>query len=195
MIEQMEWRDVYKLWQRSGYTFSNVLTRPLYAETVFVEYNNGGYIYGYDWLKAEDARQRKQLIEDDPKEFWSNTNFSNKGTIQTAGMLMGTQNEEELAAIWIAATSKELSEYPIGNDIKRYTDMLYWAAYGFLRTRHITLWHHAMKKLVPTIMIPFSVLDNVVCKSAEPIMWFIQVNTLLLRNDWEILRYSSIRDI
>ena len=60
---------------------------------------------------------------------------------------MEAQNEEELAAIRIAATAKELSEYGIGNGARRYANMLCMDAYESLRTRY-ALWHYAMKRLV-----------------------------------------------
>ncbi|MBS1401869.1 MAG: hypothetical protein HPZ79_02655 [Oscillospiraceae bacterium] len=193
MFEQMKWENAYELWQRGSCYFPQALTAPVSAETVFVEYKQNGYIYGYDWLEAEDAQKRKQLIENNPIEFLYFTKPSNKGTIQTAEMLMEAQNEEELAAVWIAATAKELSEYMIGNGVGHYANMLHMAACEFLRTRYV-LWHHAMKRLVPDITIPSSVLENIVCKDAEPVMGLIQMNTVLLKSTWSILRYSSLKD-
>lgn len=193
MFEQMKWENVYELWQRGRYYFPKVLTDHVSVETVFVEYKQNGYIYGYDWLEAEDAQKRKQLIENNPIEFLHFTKPTNKGTIQTAEMLLEAQNEEELAAVWIAATAKELSEYMIGNGVGRYANMLHMAACEFLRTRYV-LWHHAMKRLMPDIMIPLPVLENIVCKDAEPVMGLIQMNTVLLKSTWSILRYSSLKD-
>lgn len=108
-------------------------------------------------------------------------------------MLLETQNEEELATVWIAATAKELSEYMIGNGVGRYANMLHMAAFEFLRTWYV-LWHHAMKRLMPDIMIPLPVLENIVCKDAEPVMELIQMNTVLLKSTWSILRYYSLKD-
>ncbi len=71
--------------------------------------------------------------------------------------------------------------------------MLHMAACEFLGTRYY-LWHHAMKRLVPEIMIPSSILENIVCKDAEPIVGLIQMNTVLLKSTWSILRYSSLKD-
>lgn len=193
MLEQMKWEAVYELWQNGSYYFSKALTASVSAETVFVEYKQSGYIYGYDWLENDMAQKRKQLIKNNPTQFLYFEAPSNKGTIQTAEMLIEAQNEEELAAIWIAATAKELSEYMRGNDIGRYANILYGAACEFLRSRYV-LWHHAMKRLVPDISIPSSVLENIVCKNAEPVMGLIQMNTLLLKNTWSILRYSSLKD-
>lgn len=193
MFEQMKWEDVYELWKIGCYHFPKALTDPVSAETVFVEYKQDGYIYGYDWLENVVAQERKQLIKKNPFQFLYFTKPSNKGTIQTAEMLMEARDEEELAAVWIAATAKELSEYRIGNNIGSYADLLYMAAYQFLKTRYY-LWHHAMKRLVPEIMIPLSVLENIVCKDAKSVMGLIQMNTVLLKSAWSILRYSSLKD-
>lgn len=193
MFEQMKWENVYELWQRGRYHFPKVLTDPVSTETVFVEYKQDGYIYGYDWLETEEAQERKKLIKKNPVEFLYFTKPTNKGTIQTAEMLIEARNEEELAAIWIAATAKELSEYRMGNGVGRYANMLHMAACEFLKTRYF-LWHHAMKKLVPDIMIPLSVLENIVCKDAEPVIGLIQMNTVFLKSTWSILRYSSLKD-
>lgn len=193
MFEQMKWETVYDLWRRGSYYFPQALTSPVSAETVFVEYKQDGYFYGYDWLEAEAAQGRKQLIKNNPIEFLYFTKPSNKGTIQTAEMLIEAQNEEELAAIWIAATAKELSEYTIGNGVRPYAHRLHMAACEFLKIRY-ALWHHAMKRLVPDILIPSSVLENIVCKEAEPVMGLIQMNAALLKSTWSILRYSSLED-
>ena len=177
MLEKMKWESVYELWKRGCYDFPKVLTEPVSAETVFVEYKQEGYIYGYDWLETTEAQERKQLIEKHPTEFLYFTKLTNKGTIQTAEMLMDAHNEEELAAVWIAATSKELYDYRIGNDVGRYAYILYMAACKFLGARFY-LWHHAMKKLVPEIMIPSSVLENIVCKDAELVTGDAQFKSL-----------------
>lgn len=193
MFEQMKWEDVYDIWKMGCYYFPKTITDAVSAETVFVEYEGRGYFYGYDWLENMAAEGRKEVIKNNLTEFMYFTRATNKGTIQTAEMLIEARDEEELAAVWIAATAKELSERGIRNDVGRYADMLYMAACEFLRTRYF-LWHHAMKRLVPEIMIPSSVLENIVCKDARPVMGLIQLNTMLLKNTWSILRYSSLKD-
>lgn len=193
MLEQMKWEEAYSLWNYNSHYFSEILSEPITAESVFVEYNQENYIYGFDWLQSEAAQARKELIEKHPLEFLYFTQPTNKGTIQTAEMLMDAQNEEELAAIWIAATAKELYECRYGNGIGRYANMLHMAACEFLQTRYY-LWHHAMKRLVPEILIPPSVLESIVCKDAAPIIGLIQMNTVLLKSSWSILRYSSLKD-
>lgn len=190
----MKWEDIYKLWKRGCYHFPNLLTEPVAVETVYVKYERDGCIYGYDWLENEAAQDRKQLIQKNPAEFLYFTKPSNKGTIQTAEMLVEARDEEELAAVWIAATAKELSEYRFENRMGYCAEELYTTtAWGFLENRYY-LWHHAMKKLVPKIMIPWNILENIASQDAETVMGLIQLNTMLLKSTWRILRYSSLED-
>lgn len=192
MFAQIGWENTYKLWKTGSHSFSESLSSPVSAETIFVEYKQDGYFYGYDWLETMEAHERKQLIMENPIEFLYFTKPTNKGTIQTAEMLVEARNDEELAAIWIAATAKELYEYRLRNDVSRYAAMLHIAACEFLKTRY-HLWYHAMRRLVPEIAIPASVLVNIACKDAEPVMALIQMNTVLLKITWRILRYSSLK--
>ena len=111
MLKGIKWEDVYQSWKSESWRFYEWLSSPMPFETIFVEYNIEGYIYGYDWLENTEAMKRKSLIEKNPTDFLYFTKPTNKGTIQTAGMLVEAQDEEEIAAIWIAATAKELCEY------------------------------------------------------------------------------------
>lgn len=195
MLKQMKWEEVYGFWQRGCLGFSKELTDPVSAETVLIEYksnDHNGYIYGYDWLSASEAHERKQSIQKNPMEFLYFSDSTNKGTIQTAEMLIESHGEEELAAIWIAATAKELERY-LGTDVGRYASVLHMAACEFLSNRFY-LWHHAMKKLVPEIMIPRSVIESMECKDASPVIGLIQMNTIMLKSSWCILQYSSLQD-
>lgn len=193
MFEKLKWEDAYKLWNKGCYHFPNFLSAPATAESVFVEYEKDGYFYGFDWLQNDMVQERKSLIMKNPLEFLYFKKPTNKGTIQTAGMLVEAQSDEERAAVWIAATAKELSEYRGKNSVWVYADTLYMVACEFLKDRYY-LWHHAMKKLVPEIMIPKSVLNNIVCEDAKPVIGLIQMNTMLLKSTWSILRYSSLKD-
>jgi len=193
MREQITWDKVYEMWRYGQYKFKDVSADPLSAEEVYVEYNKDGYIYGYDWLEKREAFDRKKLISERPMEFLYFTRPSNKGTIHTAEMLIEAESEEERAAIWIAATAKELCDYRGVDTIARYASEAYYAACAFLDQRFF-MWHHAMRRLVPEIMIPYSVLDSLSCKSMEPVIGLIQMNTIMVKNSYTILRYSSLKD-
>lgn len=193
MFEKMKWEDVYSLWKQNSYQFPEILTDPSFAETIFVQYNREGCIYGYDWLTVKEAEARKKLIMKNPIEFLYLTKPSNKGTIQTAQMLMAAKNQEEKVAIWIAATANELLECSFESRIGKYAKILEMTARGFLRNRY-QIWHHAMRKLVPEIMISYNILDNLICKDFDVAMELIQLNTLLIQNNYKILLYSSLKE-
>jgi hypothetical protein len=86
MFERMSWSSAYELWEHSRYFFPKSLFEAPAAESVFVDYNQENYIYGYDWLSNEETEERKQLIKDNPSQFLYFTQPTNKGTIQTAQM-------------------------------------------------------------------------------------------------------------
>lgn len=192
MLEQMTWKEVYERWNRySIYSFSE-LNKPLSAEKIYVPcYQQGCYIYGCDWLEKSSAQTRKEILSSDPANFMF-MDASNKGTIQTAEMLLSAKDDEERAAIWIAATAFELTHCCSGS-LRGYADMLQRAAYSFLRERYYP-WHHAMKKLVPEIMLPRRILKSLTNMDAAVALDLIQINTLLLKGNYSILLYSSLKD-
>jgi len=192
-LDDVKWNDIYAKWKYENFNYSGKLSAPMSVEEIFVEYNREGYIYGYDWLENEDVQPRKNLIKRSPIEFLYFTEKSNKGTIRTAEMLVEAENEEEIAAIWIAATAKELCEYKGDIKIGRYASALYYGTSGFLRERYY-LWHHAMRRLVPEIMISRTVLNNMVFKDVESVIGIIAMNTLLLKDNWTIVRYTSLKN-
>ena len=51
MIGKLKWEDVYLLWNNESYNFPKILSDPMTAKTVFVEYDGDGYIYGFDWFQ------------------------------------------------------------------------------------------------------------------------------------------------
>lgn len=191
MFKQMKWEDVYDLWKIEQRHFPELLSAPVPAETVFVEYKRPGFFYGYDWLENQEAEERKGLIQKEVMEFLYFTKLTNKGTIRTAEMLVGARDAEEQAAIWIAATTQELLDRREGGGVGCCADTLYRAACEFLRERY-DLWHHAMKRLVPELLIPYPVLTAITCADESTVIGLVQMNTLLLKNHWRILRYSSL---
>lgn len=193
MIEKMTWDDVYKLWKDGDYGLHDSIFVPIEAEKVFVKYDRDEYIYGYDWLSNSAAEDRMHMIKKNPLQFLLFTQPSNKGTIQTATMLAEAKDEEERAAIWIAATAFELMQYKVPNGVARYADILYYAALEFLIDRYY-IWHHAMKRLVPEILIPHEIIKNLNCKNTETVMGLIKMNTVLVKATHSVLLYSSLED-
>lgn len=192
MTDRMKWEDAYKLWQTGSLSLPASVSAPITPEIVAVNDDREGYVYGYDWLPNTDAQQRKNLISKNPIEFLYFAKPANKGTIMTLHMLAEAQDEEERAAVWIAATAFDLAERQSGQGIARFAQELNSAANTFLIERYGCLWHHAMRKLVPKIMIPYPVLGSMKCDGADAVMGLIQTNVLLIEGSYTPLLYASI---
>lgn len=193
MFERMNWEAVYQLWKHGAYYFPQSLTSPLAFEKVSVDYRGSGYFYGYDWLENTEAAQRKKMIQTNIAEFLYFTKPTNKGTIRTIEMLSEAIDEEERAAIWIAATAFELQNKHYENGIPSLAYQMHNAAREFLQERFF-IWHHAMKRLVPDIIIPRHVLKSISEADADTVMQLIQMNTLMIKGSHSVLLYSSLKD-
>lgn len=193
MMQQMTWEEVYQLWKRGLCYFPAELNTSVSVETVHVPYpQEKGCFYGYDWLENAKTDNRKHIIKDDVASFLLFTTPSNKGTIHTAEMLASAGDEEERAAIWIAATTFELRERTNGN-MHFLAYAMNRAACEFLQERYY-VWHHATKRLIPDMILPWTILDNLVNVDASLLMNLIQTNVLLLKGTYSILLYSSLPD-
>jgi hypothetical protein len=53
MLERMKWDEAYSLWNYESHTSPKILSEPITAVSVFIDYRQKGYIYGFDWLKNE----------------------------------------------------------------------------------------------------------------------------------------------
>ena len=193
MFERMNWELVYQLWKHGAYYFPQSLTSPLPVEKVAVDYKGSGYFYGYDWLENAEAVQRKKVIQTNADEFLYFTKATNKGTIQTIEMFSEAIDEDERAAIWIAATAFELQNERYENGISSFAYQMHNAAWEFLRERFY-MWHHAMRRLVPAILIPHHVLESISKADADTVMQLIQMNMLMIKGSHSVLLYSSLND-
>ena len=43
-------------------------------------------------------------------------------------------------------------------------------------------------------MIPYNILDNLTCTSVDIVMELIQLNTVLIKNNYQLLLYSSLKE-
>lgn len=191
MNTKLTWNEIYDMWKLYAGYLPGAISDTIQVENIFVDYGKKDeYIYGYDWLEETEAARRKKLIKKDPIQFLYFTTPSNKGTIQTAQMLAEAKNDEERAAIWIAATAFELMNQHAGSSVSRYANTLYYAALSFLNYRFY-LWHHAMRKLVPDILISYEVLNSIQCNNEQTVIDLIQMNTLLIKSYYRVLLYDS----
>ena len=190
MIEHIEWKDIYTVWQYQCENFPESPSSPVKAEPIFVKFKQDGYIYGFDWVENEEAKDRKHLISQDPIAFLTLTKQTGKGIIQTAEMLLEARCDEERAAIWIAATAKELLTYDLNTEISFYANMIFESACEFLKDKY-HLWNEYRKHLIPGITIPKPLLNSIECKDIFPLIGLIQVNTLLIKKSYTIFHYYS----
>lgn len=183
------WEEIYSCWQIGVLNFGKSIYEPLPVELVHVPYERDGYFYGYDWLSCESVIERKKLIDTHPDSFWYFMDASRKGTIMTAEMLALSQNQEERAAIWVAATSFEmLQRFP-----SKTLHFVHQLSCQYLKGKYY-MWHHAMRGLVPDIMIPLSVMENTDREDLDTVVGLIQMNAYMLQNAYKILLYSSLKD-
>lgn len=63
MFEPMNWEGIYELWKLGRGQFPEVLSSPVSAETVFVEYKQDEYIYGYDWPYSDEHCTAEKRLE------------------------------------------------------------------------------------------------------------------------------------
>ena len=191
MFEQMKWVEIYKLWERNAHYFPQSLMAPLEVERVFVEYKQDEIFYGHDWLENIEADQRKKTIQTNVFDFLYRTKPTSKGTIQTVRMLSEALNNEERAAIWIAATTFELMNMHYRNDVSSIARQIHYTTCSFLQDRFY-IWHHAMKKTVPDIMIPHRIIESISEADRDTVMQLVQMNTLMIKGNYKVLLYSSL---
>ena len=185
-----EWKEVYEKW-KWGRLYIPADVEYIEAEEVHVDYPQEGHdFYGYDWLRKGEAVQRKQLIQDNLSEFLYFTQPTNKGTIHTLRMLSEADNEEERAAIWIAATAFEMRN-GYTSEIGNQAFKLYYSALGFLNETFY-LWHHAMKRLVPEILVPYTLIEHIQNCDQEVLIALIQTNMVMLQGSYSALLYTSL---
>ena len=190
---QLTWEDVYELWKQGSFPNSR-LDEPVQIETIYVNCENLPYdMYGYDWLSVEELEYRREYAEKDPAGFLQ-LNCNNKGVILTAELLAKADSDEERAAVWIAATARELCNCQFGNNLYRYSQDIYDATIRHLRGKYKIAWHQATKWFIPEILVPYKMLNNILCDGFEVVMDIIQTNVLLLKNVYRITVYSSEKD-
>lgn len=111
MMNKVEdWEKIYEIWKTKIFHYSYEPISTFNSEIIRINYDsksNYSYIWGFDWLSISEVENQKALIKQDIDLFLL-SEPTNKGTVHTATMLSEAKNEEEIAAIWIAATSYEI---------------------------------------------------------------------------------------
>lgn len=188
---EYSWEEVYKYWEYGSHRFPKKLTQKDTVKEIALDYvpRNGKYIYDYDWLTNSAAKKTEIYLSEKPYNYFDIMD-TGKGTRHSAHLLAETEGEEEAAAFWIAATTEDLLRNGYGNKYSRILSALNRSAYDLLYTNR-DLWHHAMTKLVPEIILPKEVFDAVLCSDILTPILLIQANTLMIKDHYTLLRYRS----
>lgn len=187
------WEEIYEYWRLYEPWEPNIMSSVIEPIEIHVDqYDKGTYFYGYDWLSQYDFEKRKETIEKNLTQFLYFTKPTNKGTMHTLRMLVDAIDDEERAAIWIYAFSKELSNMHFGGNNNRYSLQLCYATQKFLGERFY-LWHHLMKKLVPELYINQTLFSETEFNSIYPVIELARLNAALVLHEYIPVLYSSLK--
>lgn len=186
------WNDIYKYWKLYSNYGPAILKAPINPVEIHVNmHDEGMFFYGYDWLSRNEYYERKRIIEETPSEFFYFTKATNKGTVHTLNMLLEAKDEEESAAIWIYAFTKELIDKHETGNMYKYLRQLNNASRDFLYDRFY-FWHHAMKGLVPEIFINYNIYLETQFNSINAIIELTRLNAALVLYEYVPILYSSL---
>lgn len=116
--ENLTWEQVYKHWYLYAGQVPDRLQKPLSVKEIPVAYDREGIFYGFDWLPQKGYEHRKHLIETNITSFLLFTQPTNKGTIHTLQMLLEAKDDEERAAIWLYAFTKDIMDTAQGSALR-----------------------------------------------------------------------------
>jgi len=189
---QKSWEEIYKQWELYSHYGPSVLTAPIEPVEVHIDFNpENGVFYGYDWLSSDEFKSRINLIERNLTQFLYFTKHTNKGTIHTLNMLVNSENDEERAAIWIYSFAKEVSEKFGKGNINHYAYQLCDAAQDFL-SHNYYLWHHAMRKLVPEVLINYHIYHDTEFRSIDAVIELARLNAAMVLYEYVPILYTSL---
>lgn len=179
------WEKIYAVWKK--YDLSGAIANPDVVDIKIDFHMKDYYIFGYDWL---GAGYFDEPVISDHYRFSYRITHANGGTVTTAEYLADAKNDEERAAIWIIATSREIRENAghLSIHAKQLFEDIARTAYSIA---NIAGWHHKMTRLVPETYISQKQLDNVKEGDIEEAIRLIQMNTAEVKRNYQIYRYSE----
>lgn len=107
-------------------------------------------------------------------------------------MLINSVNDEKRAAIWIYSFAKEISERNNSGNISKYAYELCEVSQDFL-SQHFYMWHHAMKKLVPEILIRRSIYAETEFNTIDAVIELARLNAAIVLQEYVPILYSSLQ--
>ncbi len=189
--EALTWEEVYNHWHTYTVCRSTTLLEPLSAHEIHVNFRGDAKFYGYDWLSQKEYEERKRVIDTNVTSFLLLTESTNKGTIRTVQMLAEARDDEERAAIWLYAVTREFMETARGSAY-RFASQINGVCWTFLSGRFF-MWHHAMKRLVPQSYISYDLLVDTDYSSVEAIIDLAILNAELVAHEYVPILYSSLK--
>jgi hypothetical protein len=183
-IEEIKWENIWDNWINYTEIYEPKLRNPIEIKRIYVNYKKEGYFQGYDWINKNDFQERVKYVKERPIEFLYFGESLNKGTLHTLELLdQAKDNQEERAAIWIAAFTKDiLDSMPDEWNGKGYSILhkVYWEAQCKIDGNDdYYLWHHAMRKLLPEICFSYKFLENLNVNSYKLIVEISVINEFI----------------
>lgn len=192
-FDTVSWKEIYNYWHLYSMHSPSNLNLPVSPTEMHVDFSgHNGSFYGYDWLTHTEYDSRKATIENDITQFLYFTKPTNKGTMHTLNMLINSASDEERAAIWIYAFSKEISDHHSRGNVGQYAYQLCNASWGFL-SQHFYMWHHAMKKLVPEIFINYNIYLETEFNTINAVIELARLNAAMVLYEYVPILYTSLK--
>lgn len=183
-VKSMSWEEIYDYWCIYSNYGPSILKEPILPVEMYINFGNMKRIfYGYDWLSLKQYDDRKSMISDNLQQFLYFTKPTNKGTIHTLNMLVNSANEEEQAAIWLYTFSKEIVDRETRGNIGKYAYELCRISLSHLEP-HFFLWHSAMKKLVPEILINHNIYSETEFHSLYAVVELARLNAAMILQEY-----------
>jgi hypothetical protein len=195
-VKEITWENLLSYWESRANVYEPQLMLPFNLKKVFVNYQNNGYFHGYDWIEINNYKERTEYVSEKPIEFLCLGTSLNKGTLHTLEMLgMAQDNQEDCAAIWLVAFTKEvLDSFPYEWRGKGYNILykVYIEAYSKIKEKY-DMWHHAMRKLLPEICFSYDFLESMNVNSYRQIVELSVINSAQILNNYIAVEYDSRR--
>lgn len=178
------WPEIYAAWTAQAQ--ETHLSDNVEVTSVLLNFTGGyDYLSGYDWRSSGFNAER---YANDSYGFFFERH-ANEGTNTTAARLAEAKTDEERAAIWVAATIRELFDTrrtPLR--MRHYLERIRCSATEFVQIRD---WHYPMKKWVPEIYIEQEELDKVNEGDLNAVIRLIQKNTAEVQCNYRIFYYFT----
>lgn len=164
-IEEIKWEDIWNRWIAYIEIYEPKLRDPIEIKKIYVNYKEKGYFQGFDWINKKDFQKRVSYVSEKPMEFLYFGSSLNKGTLHTLEMLdEAKDNQEDRAAIWIAAFTKDILESMPhewrGKGFNILNKVYLEALCKINLNENYYIWHHAMRRLLPEICISYDLLES-----------------------------------